>query len=254
MSRGSDDPKKQENDLCSHFYHYDMDGHILKRSNCEKDIGVHVDVDLEFKKHTSAAINKANRIMGITRRTFDTLDNVTFPLIFKSMVRPHLEYGAPVWTPHEKGLKKQVEGVQRRATKRLPGMGDLKYPARLRKLKMPTLAYRRVRGDMIQVFKLLMPLEEGAYDKSLPNMLDLKSVLGIRETFKSGKNNKQLYKDNVKNDIGKYFFQFRVQNLWNNLPQHIIDAPTVKEFEIRLDKYWENQPLMYDDFLADIII
>ena len=93
-------PKKHENDLCSHFYHYDMDGHILKRSNCEKDIGVHVDVDLEFKKHTSAAINKANRIMGITRRTFDTLDNITFPLIFKSMVRPHLEYGAPVWTPH----------------------------------------------------------------------------------------------------------------------------------------------------------
>ena len=246
-------PKKHENDLCSHFYHYDMDGHILKRSNCEKDIGVHVDIDLEFKKHTSAAINKANRIMGITRRTFDTLDNITFPLIFKSMVRPHLEYGAPVWTPHDKGLKKQVEDVQRRATKRLPGMKDLEYPERLRKLKMPTLAYRRVRGDMIQVFKLLMPLEKGAYDRTLPNLLDLKSELGIRETFKSGNNNKQLYKDNVKKDIGKYFFQFRVQSLWNNLPQHVIDAPTVKEFEIRLDKYWENQPLMFDDFQADII-
>ena len=119
---------------------------------------------------------------------------------------------------------------------------------------MPTLAYRRVRGDMIQVFKLLMPLEKGAYDRTLPNLLDLKSELGIRETFKSGNNNKQLYKDNVKKDIGKYFFQFRVQSLWNNLPQHVIDAPTVKEFEIRLDKYWEDQPLMFDDFQADIIL
>ena len=246
-------PKKQENDLCSHFYHYDMDGHVLKRSKCEKDIGVHVDVNLNFKNHTSAAIKKANRIMGITRRTFDTLDNTTFPLIFKTMVRPHLEYGAPVWTPHDKGLKTDVENVQKRATKRLPGMKDLEYPDRLRKLKMPTLAYRRVRGDMIQVFKLLMPLKKGAYDRSLPSLLDLKSDLGIRETFKSGNNNKQLYKDNVKKDIGKHFFQFRVQNLWNSLPQHIIDATTVKEFEIRLDKHWENQPLMYDNFLADII-
>ena len=118
---------------------------------------------------------------------------------------------------------------------------------------MPTLAYRRVRGDMIQVFKLLMPLEKGSYDKSLPNLLDLKSEIGIRETFKSANNKKQLYKDNVKKDIGKYFFQFRVQRLWNSLPQHVIDAKSVKEFEINLDKHWEDQPLMYDDFLADII-
>ena len=71
--------------------------------------------------------------------------------------------------------------MQRRATKKLPGMKDLTYPARLHKLKLPTLAYRRVRGDMIQTFKLLMPIEKGAYDRSLPKLLKLKSDLGIRD-------------------------------------------------------------------------
>ena len=195
--------------------------------------------------------------MGITRRTFTNLNSEVFLPIFKSLVRPHLEYAAPVWSPHLDDLKKKVEDVQRRATKKLPGMKDengedLSYPARLRKLKLPTLAYRRVRGDMIQTFKLLMPIEEGGYDRSLPKLLKLKSDLGIREV--GGQNDKQLYKGNVSQNLGKYSFNFRVAKLWNSLPQHIIDAPTVKAFEIALDNHWENQPLMFDDYESDIVV
>ena len=128
-------------------------------------------------------------------------------------------------------------------------MNGLEYNERLRKLKLPTLAYRRTRGDMIQVFKLIMPIKKGAYDRSLPNLLDLKSDLGIR----IGKgHNKQLYKGNATKDIKKFGFNFRVCKLWNSLPQEVIDAKTVKAFEIALDKHWENQPVLYDDFEAEI--
>ena len=246
-----DVPKKFENDLCNHKYHYDMDGHILKRSNCEKDIGVHIDTELNFHEHINKAVNKANRIMGITRKTFACLRNSTFLPIFKGLVRPLLEYGAPVWSPHHADLKRKVERVQRSATKRLPGMYDLHYNERLRKLKLPTLAYRRIRGDMIQVFKLTVPIKKGAYDKTLPRLLDLKSDLGIREV--SG-HNKQLYTGNAHKDIKKYGFNFRVCKLWNSLPQHVIDSTSVKAFEIALDKHWENQPVRYDNFEADIVI
>ena len=44
-----------------------------------------------------------------------------------------------------------VEGVQRQATKQLPSLKELSYTQRHSKLKLPTLSYRRVRGDMIEV-------------------------------------------------------------------------------------------------------
>ena len=228
-----------------------MEGTILKRSKCEKDIGVHVDDELKFNSHIIKSVSKAKRIMAIARKTFSTLDKPTFLPLFKGLVRPHLEYAAPVWTPHQQQMKKKIESVQRIATKRLPGMKELEYNERLRKLKLPTLAYRRVRGDMIQVFKLVMPIKKGAYDKSLPQLLDLKSDLGIRQ----GKGHeKQLYKGNAKKDIKKYGFNFRVCKLWNSLPSHVINCTSVKAFEIALDKHWENQPIMYDDFEAEIVI
>ena len=180
-----------------------MDGQILKRSKVEKDIGVNIDNELNFKTHINSIVKKANRVMGITRRTFTNLNSEVFLPIFKSLVRPHLEYAAPVWSPHLDDLNKKVEDVQRRATKKLPGMKDLTYPARLHKLKLPTLAYRRVRGDMIQTFKL-----------------KLKSGLGIREV--GGQNDKQLYKGHVNQNLAKYSFNFRVSKLWNSLPQHTI--------------------------------
>ena len=229
-----------------------MDGHILKRSKCEKDIGVHIDNELNFHEHINKAVNKANRVMAVTRKTFSCLNNSTFLPIFKGLVRPQLEYAAPVWSPHHLELKRKIERVQRSATKRLPGMHDLHYDQRLRKLKLPTLAYRRIRGDMIQVFKLIMPIKKGAYDRSLPKLLDLKADLGIREV--TG-HDKQIYcTGNANKDIKKYGFNFRVSKLWNSLPQEVINAKTVKSFEIALDKHWADQPVLYDNFEAEIEI
>ena len=48
----------------------------------------------------------------------------------------------------------QIESVQRRATKQLPGMKKLSYPERLKSLNLPTLSYRRIRGDMIELYKI----------------------------------------------------------------------------------------------------
>ena len=53
----------------------------------------------------------------------------------------------------------------------VPGLSDLPYPERLRKLNLPTLAYRRVSGDMIQTFKLMNDID--GYDKSLPSILEI---------------------------------------------------------------------------------
>ena len=58
-----------------------------------------------------------------------------------------------MWSLRLKKDKKLVEGVQRRATKIIPGLKDLTYEQRLEKMKLPSMCYRRLRGDLIEVFK-----------------------------------------------------------------------------------------------------
>ena len=60
-----------------------------------------------------------------------------------------------IWSPFKQKHKDAIERVQRRATKQLPGMKDLSYPERLNIFDLPTLVYRRTRGDMIETYKLL---------------------------------------------------------------------------------------------------
>jgi hypothetical protein len=125
----------------------------LESVETEKDIGVTIDAKLNFEKHIQTQVNKASQIVGIIRRSFKYLDFKTFCLLFKSLVRPILEYASSVWNPYKTKDIEAIENVQRRATKMLPDMKDLTYEERLKKLKLPSLRYRRLRGDMIETFK-----------------------------------------------------------------------------------------------------
>ena len=100
------------------------------------------------------------------------MDANIFCQLFKGLVRPHLEYAQAVWSPKSKTLIKKIEEVQKRATKLIPGFYNLFYQDRLKKLKLPTLAYRRARWDMIEIYKMLA--ERGAmtrhYHAYSPNL------------------------------------------------------------------------------------
>ena len=64
-----------------------------------KDLCVIVDNHLTFSNHTAEKVNKSNQIMGLIRRTFVFLEKHNFNLLYKSLVRPHIEYGNIVWLP-----------------------------------------------------------------------------------------------------------------------------------------------------------
>ena len=69
-----------------------------------------------------------------------------------------------------------IKNVQRRASKQIPGLSSLSYEDRLRKLKLPTLANRRSRGDMIELYKILT----GKYDEDVSNLLRTRDELTTR--------------------------------------------------------------------------
>ena len=208
----------------------------LKTVNNEKDIGVTIDTNLPFEQHIQNQVNKANRNLGIIRRSFKYLDMETFCLLYKALVRPHLEYAASVWSPYKKKDIDSIENVQRRATKLIPILSGLSYEERLKKLKLPTLKYRRLRGDMIEVFKILM----GIYDNE--------ATRGLFEmnTYTTRGHSQKIQKSRTRLDIRKNYFTNRVVDIWNSLPDSVICAKSVKVFEGRLDRHWNEHPLVYD--------
>ncbi|KAJ8040215.1 hypothetical protein HOLleu_14445 [Holothuria leucospilota] len=76
------------------------------------------------------------------------LDEQSLKLLFQALVRPQLEYAAAVWSPHFQRDIDAIENVQRRATRLIPSLKGLTYTERLKKLKLPILKYRRLRGDI----------------------------------------------------------------------------------------------------------
>ena len=75
--------------------------------------------------------------------------------LFIALIRPIIEYANVVWCPFNKYNIIKLEKVQQQFTKRINGMYKLSYPDRLIKLKLPSLEYRRLRGDLIETYKII---------------------------------------------------------------------------------------------------
>ena len=127
-------------------FRYQMAEEELANIKKEKDLGVFIDDTLKFHEQTAAAVGRANKILGLIKRTFVTLDVNTLPILFKTMVRPHLEYSNSVWGPMSKADQDAAERVQRRATKLVHSVRHLSYQDRLKAMKLPSMYYRRHRG------------------------------------------------------------------------------------------------------------
>ena len=128
-------------------------------SKPEKDLGTTFDKCLKSSEHVYKAVSKANHILGIIFRTFKFMDAKMFHILFKSMVRPHLEYSTAVWSPLLIKDKIAIEDVQRRATKRINGISEQTYHESLSKPGLHTLEYRRLRADLIQTYKIVNKID-----------------------------------------------------------------------------------------------
>ena len=132
-----------------------MNSRTLKAVSEEKDSEIIFQDDLKFTKHISTKVQKANSMLGLITRTFNYLDKNSYIRLYKAMVRSQLEYGNTVWYPYLRKDIESIEAVQKRFTRFIPGLKHLSYQNRLKNLKLPSLAHRRRRGDMIQCFKII---------------------------------------------------------------------------------------------------
>ena len=148
-----------------------------------------------------------------------------FLALYKTMVRPHLEYASAVWAPRYKKDQIAIENVQRRATRMVRELAGLSYIERNRKCGLPTLEYRRQRADMIQVFKFVHKLDFVSAD-----------LFDIRDTRRGHKY--KFFKRRFRTSARQNVFSNRVVDTWNSLPEYVVDAPSIDSFKRRINKLW----------------
>ncbi|XP_065662819.1 uncharacterized protein LOC136085442 [Hydra vulgaris] len=103
--------------------------------------------DIGWKHHVKKVVNKANQKLSQIKHTFKLLDEKTTKLLFIALVRPHLEYAAPIWNPYWQYDKDKLESCQQRATK-IESLRGYSYEERLKKLGLLSLENRRRRGEI----------------------------------------------------------------------------------------------------------
>lgn len=208
---------------------YRMAAMELKETTEEKDLGVWMDNTVKASCHVNHAVSKANQLLGLIRRTFTYMDAALMKQLFTSIVRPHLEYANVVWHPHLKKDIELLESVQHRATKMVPGLAKLTYEERLKRMDLPTLVFRRSRGDAIEAYKYM----HGKYSVETGSLLPKHDSSGPR----TRSNGLKLKKRACRSLLRSNFFGMRVVNLWNNLPDAVVLAPNVNCFKGRFDRY-----------------
>jgi hypothetical protein len=215
------------NNLNAEYY---LNKQILQVVSEERDLGIIIQDDLKCSGQCAKAVKSANRILGMIRRTFTYLTRDVFISLYKSMVCPHLEYCVQAWRPHLVKDIMMLEAVQRRATKLIPNMQHMSYEERLKILNLTTLETRRLRGDLIEVFKMVKGMENINYE-----IFFEKSISNTR-----GHDHK-FFKPACRLDARKYFFSHRVVDIWNGLQTELVDCGTVNSFKNMLDKYMEGR-------------
>ena len=134
---------------------YYLEDQEIEVTDSEKDLGVIIQQNLDSDRQVANVTMKANRVLGMIARTSENKQTHNILRLYKTLVRPHLEYAVQVWRPHKQKHINLIESVQRRTTKIIQGMRTLDYKERLEQCKLVSLEMRRRRADLIEMFKIM---------------------------------------------------------------------------------------------------
>ena len=105
---------------------YNMSSQQLPTTDQQRDLRIIITKDLKWQKQTEKSCKTANRALGFIARNFKYKNKELILPLYKSLVRPHLEYAVQFWSPYLRRDIDKIEKVQRRATKMIPEIRNLK--------------------------------------------------------------------------------------------------------------------------------
>jgi hypothetical protein len=199
---------------------YNINNHILPVVTSCRDLGVIVSSDLSPRLHINTIVLKAQQRANLILRSFICRDLIVLQRAFTVYVRPLLEFNTVVWSPSLKCDIDCIERVQRRFTKRLPGLKYFSYTERLWRLDLISLELRRLHTDLIMCYKIVF----GIIDLKFCDFFKVSPSVATRgHPYK-------LYRQRGDVTARNNFFAIRVVNIWNNLPTDIVDFTSVAVF------------------------
>ena len=211
---------------CHQYFLYDCQ---IERVATVKDLGILLSSSLKFNDHVSNQILKANRMLGLLRRSFYSREPQFLLIVYKVYVRSLLEYGCILWSPSNRNLVNCIEKVQKRFCRFFPALHGLNYRSKLLNLNLLSLESRRLRYKLIFLYKML-----NGDCKLDPNNFFLFSLRSSHH-FSCSKLlvpfSKHLYRSN--------FFTVDVVSHWNNLTFAERNVNTLSSFKNSVALYFK---------------
>ena len=198
--------------------------------NCKpivRDLGVSYSPSFNFSEHASLQVSRARRSVGLVLRSFRLRRSIL--LVYKSHVRPLLEYGSIVFSNMRKVDRVSIENVQRRFTKHLVGYASpLNYEQRCKLLQIEPLWLRRLKINLIFLHNLI-------HKRSIisPQILQFK----IEPPYLLRNMENILSTSRTRSTLRSNFFIPKYSHLWNSLPSHIRLITSVTIFKSALNKF-----------------
>lgn len=221
---------------------YKGESYELTCSESERDLGVQIQPDMKWKSQTQICVNKASRVLGMLKNTFESRGRDT--KLYTAYVRPHLEFAVQAWSPPNITEIMLLEKVQRRASKIPFSNRNLNYEDRLGKMGLTSLELRRKRGDLIEFYKYINKLDLITLHQK-PMFRTDASIAGPAACTR-GNSRRVRSQSFTSREINDYcasvsvrmnFFTNRVAGWWNVLPNNIIEAKNLNAFKARLDEW-----------------
>ena len=147
-------------------------GHILSPSIHTRDLGIQISADYHWSHHIAEMVDTATTTASWALGVFRNRSRSIMLDVYKSLIRSKLEFSCPLWNPLDVGNIRRIENVQREFTRRIAGLQDLDYWARLKNLHLMSLQRRRERYSIIHIWKILNNLS--------PNDIGLKFTTSAR--------------------------------------------------------------------------
>ena len=208
------------------LHQFTLCNNVLEYVNVVNDLGVLVDPHLTFQPHIDKIILKAARRCYLIFKSFQSRDTELLIRAFTTYVRPLLEVNSQIWSPYLLKDIRRIEAVQRRFTKKLNGLHSFSYAERLAFTGLERLEERRIRADLVFVYKLLFGLTG----------LNASDYFTLSTTSITRGHPYKLSLTRCYTDTRKYFFSNRIVKIWNDLP---IDTnfATIGSFRSAIDRF-----------------
>ena len=197
-------------------------------------------------KQCAVAAKKANFTLGQIQRSFHYRTRKNLVPLFKSFVRPQLEFAVQAWCPWAEGDKKSLEKVQERMVRMLSDVQGGTYEEKLERVGLTTLTDRRERGDAIETFKTLNGFNRVNKEKWFTIEQD-----DTRPTRRNTAitNEGEIRRSNVlkeeaaRLEVRKRCFNVRAARTWNGIPDTVRQQKSVNSFKSAYDKWKKSQKI-----------